>query len=197
MNARRLLKRHKQAGVSTTAKEIRISGSGGQGVVLAGIILAEAAGIFEDKHVIHVQDYGGAMRGGAVRSEVVIADEEGDMEYPAVLNADILVAMTQEAANKWIMAVKKSGIVLYDSTYVTKPPSSTATTYEVPLTRIAQEKLGTTLVANIVALGVICALTGVVSLEALNHALVKRVPKGTEDLNERALQTGFELAAGM
>ena len=197
MNARRSLKRHKQAGVSTTAKEIRISGSGGQGVVLAGIILAEAAGIFEDKHVIHVQDYGGAMRGGAVRSEVVIADEEDDIEYPAVLNADILVAMTQAAANKWTASVKEGGIVVYDSTNVTKTPSSAAKTYNVPLTRIAQEKLGTTLVANIVALGVICALTGVVSMDTLSHALVKRVPKGTEELNKKALQVGFEVASRM
>ncbi len=191
------MKRHKQTEVNTTAKEIRISGSGGQGVVLAGIILAEAAGIVEGKHVIHVQDYGGAMRGGAVRSEVVIADEEDDIEYPAVLNADILVAMTQEAANKWTASVKEGGIVVYDSTNVTKTPSSAAKTYNIPLTRIAQEKLGTALVANIMTLGVICALTGAVSMEALSHALVKRVPKGTEALNQKALQVGFEFASRM
>jgi len=188
------LKQHKQARTGTTAKEIRISGSGGQGVVMAGIILAEAAGIFEDKYVIHVQDYGGAMRGGAVRSEVIIADDEDEIEYPAVSNADVLVAMTQEAANKWIASVKEGGIVLYDSTYVTEPPSSTVRTYEVPLTQIAQEKLGMPLGANIIALGVISALTGVVSLDALSRALVKRVPKGTEELNGRALQIGFDLA---
>ncbi len=124
------------------SKEIRISGSGGQGVVLAGIILAEAAGIFEDKYVIQLQDYGGAMRGGAVSSEVLIADEEGELEYPGVLNADILVAMTQEAADRWTASVKKDGIVVFDSTNVAKPPRSVARTYEVPLTRIAQEKLG-------------------------------------------------------
>lgn len=191
------MKRHKQARVSTATKEIRISGSGGQGIVLAGIILAEAAGIFEGKHVIHVQDYGGAMRGGAVRSEVIIADEEGDIEYPAVLNADILVAMTQEAANKWTASVKEGGTVIYDSTYVTKTPSSVVKTYNMPLTRIAQEKLGTALVANIVALGVICALTDAVSMEALSHALAKRVPKDTEDLNQKALRVGFEFASGM
>ncbi len=191
------MKRHKQAGVSTTAKEIRISGSGGQGVVLAGIILAEAAGIFEDKHVIHVQDFGGAMRGGAVRSEVVIADEEDDIEYPAVLSADILVAMTQEAANKWTASVKERGTVIYDSTYVAEIPKPVAKTYNIPLTRIAQEKLGTTLVANIVTLGVICALTDAVSMEALSNALMKRAPKGTEALNQKALQVGFEFASGM
>jgi len=197
MNARRLLKQHRQAGTGTTTKEIRISGSGGQGVVMAGIILAEAAGIFEDKYVIHVQDYGGAMRGGAVRSEVIISDEEDDIEYPAVSDADILIAMTQEAANKWTASVKKGGIVLYDSIYVIKPPSSTAKIYEVPLTRIAQEKLGTPMGANIIALGVICALTGVVSPDALTQAVVKRVPKETEELNRKALQAGFELGSGM
>ena len=178
-------------------KEIRISGSGGQGVILAGIILAEAAGIFEDKYVIQVQDYGGAMRGGAVRSEVIIADEEGELEYPAVLNADILVAMTQEAADRWTASVKKDGIVLYDSTNVTKLPSSEARIYELPLTRIAQEKLGRPLGANIIALGVICGLTGAVSVDALTSALMNRVPKGTGEFNKRALQAGFELADGM
>ena len=178
-------------------KEIRISGSGGQGVILAGIILAEAAGIFEDKYVIQVQDYGGAMRGGAVRSEVLIADDEGDLEYPAVSSADILVAMTQEAADRWTASVKEGGIVLYDSTNVTKPLSSAARTYEVPLTGIAQEKLGRTLGANIIALGVICGLTGAVSMDAIGRALVKRVPKGTEELNKRALQAGFEIASDL
>lgn len=178
------------------SKEIRISGSGGQGVVLAGIILAEA-GVFDDKYVIQVQDYGGAMRGGAVRSEVLIADEEGELEYPGVLNADILVAMTQEAADRWTASVKKDGIVVFDSTNVAKPPKSVARTYEVPLTRIAQEKLGRKLGANIIALGIICALTEAVSMDALTRALVKRVPKGTQEFNKKALQAGFELAGSM
>lgn len=178
-------------------KEIRISGSGGQGIVLAGVILAEAAGIYEDREVIHMQDYGGAMRGGAVRSEVLVADQGEEIEYPAVTSADLLVAMTQEAANRWSKSVKEDGVVVYDSAYVTDVPSSTAKIYNVPLTATIEEKLGTKLGANILVLGVICKLTDVVSEEALERAMLQRVPKGSESFNKEALKLGFELGQGL
>ncbi len=178
-------------------KEIRISGSGGQGVVLAGIILAEAAGIYEGREVIHMQDYGGAMRGGAVRSEVVIADPGVEIVYPAATSADILVAMTQEAANRWSKWVKESGIIVYDSTYVRDIPPSQTKTYTVPITDTIEEKLGTKVGANIVVLGVICKLTQLVSEESLEQAVLQRIPKGTESFNMKALKVGFELAQGL
>jgi 2-oxoglutarate ferredoxin oxidoreductase subunit gamma len=176
------------------ATEIRISGSGGQGVVLAGIILAEASGIYEGREVIHMQDYGGAMRGGAVRSEVLIADPGAEIVYPAATNADLLVAMTQEAADRWVKWVKETGMIIYDSTYVRKPPSSTATAYHLPITAALEEKLGTKLGANIVALGVVCKLAHVVSEEALERAMLQRIPPGTESFNKDALRLGFEIA---
>jgi 2-oxoglutarate ferredoxin oxidoreductase subunit gamma len=175
-------------------KEIRFSGAGGQGVLLMGIILAEAAGIYEGKEVIQAEDYGGAVRGGAVRSEIIIAEEGEILDWVAVTNPDILVAMSQQAANRWIPTVKANSIILYDSTNVIEVPHSGAQVYNMPLTTIAREKLGTDFVANIVALGVIQGLTQIVSTEALCWALVKRVPKGTEQVNEKALQIGFEAA---
>jgi 2-oxoglutarate ferredoxin oxidoreductase subunit gamma len=178
-------------------KEIRISGSGGQGVVLAGIILAEAAGIYEGREVIHMQDYGGAMRGGAVRSEVLIADPDVEIVYPAATNADILVAMTQEAANRWSKLVKGNGIIVYDSTYVKDIPPSTTRTYTLPITVTIEGKLGTKVGANIVALGVICWLTKVVSEKSLERAVLERIPKGTESFNMKALKLGFELAQSL
>lgn len=178
-------------------KEIRISGSGGQGIVLAGIILAEAAGIFEGREVLHMQDYGGAMRGGAVRSEVLIGDEGEEIAYPSVTSADILVAMTQEAACRWSKLVKESGIIVYDSTYVTDVRSSTSRIYNIPITATIQGKLGTKLGANIVALGVLCKLTKVVSEQSIEKAVLQRIPKGTESFNKEALKLGFELAVGL
>lgn len=175
-------------------KEIRFSGAGGQGVILMGVILAEAAGIYEEKEVIQAQDYGGAVRGGAVRSEVIIAEEGEILEWVAVTNPDILVAMSQQAADRWTPTVKANSIVLYDATHVIKVPHSTARVYNIPLTTITREKLGTDLGANIVALGVIQGLTQIVSSKALHWALTQRVPKGTEETNKKALQIGFEVA---
>jgi 2-oxoglutarate ferredoxin oxidoreductase subunit gamma len=174
-------------------QEIRFSGSGGQGVILIGIVLAEAAGIHEGKDVAQTQSYGGEVRGGAVMSDVVISEEGEEIEYPAVINADVLLAMSQEAADRYIGSVKQDGLVLLDSAYVLKEPISTARIYNVPLTIIAQEKTGTKLAANIVALGVICELSKIVSKEALEEALLERVPKGTEEINRKALRVGFEI----
>jgi 2-oxoglutarate ferredoxin oxidoreductase subunit gamma len=163
-------------------------------VVLVGTILAEAAGIFGAKHVLNVQDYGGAMRGGAVKSEVVIAEEANDIDFPGVLDADILLAMTQEAANKYVKAVKANGVILLDATNITQTPATIAKTYKIPFTSLAREKLGTPLGANLIALGFMCQLTGVVDKEKLLLALRKRMPKGTAETSERALQIGIDLA---
>ncbi len=175
------------------AKEIRISGAGGQGIILAGLILAEAAGIFEGKEVIQAQDYGGAMRGGAARSDVLIGEEGEEIDYPVVTSADILIAMTQEAAERWTSTVKKGGIILYDSTNVSRWPSSVARIYSVPFTNIAREDLGREVGANVIAIGVIQKLTRIVSEDALKQALLQRVPHGTEELNMKALEIGFRV----
>jgi 2-oxoglutarate ferredoxin oxidoreductase subunit gamma len=176
------------------AKEIRISGTGGQGVILMGIILAEAAGIYEGKEVVQAQDYGGAVRGGAVRSEVIIADQGEVLPWVGVINSDILVAMSQPAADWWTPTVKHGGLILYDSTNVTKTPNSFAQVYNVPLTAIARESVGSDLGANMVALGVIQGLTQIVSADALRWAVRQRIPRGTEQFNDKALQSGFEAA---
>jgi 2-oxoglutarate ferredoxin oxidoreductase subunit gamma len=177
--------------------EIRMSGSGGQGVVLAGIILAEAAGIYEGREVIHMQDYGGAMRGGAVRSEVVIAGPGVAIVYPAVTRADILLAMTQEAADRWSGLTKAEGIIVYDATYVKDIPSLPATRYSAAITRTCEQELGSKVSANIAALGVICSLAHLVSAQSLEQAVLQRIPKGTEEANRKALQLGFALGRGL
>jgi len=177
------------------AIEIRISGSGGQGILLAGLVLAEAAGIYEHKHVIQAEDYGGAMRGGAVRADVLISEKGEEIDYPVVVAPDILIAMTQAAAKRWTPTVKDNGIILYDSTNITEvPPSAVTQIYNIAITALARTNLGTELGANIVALGILQRLSRIVSEDALRRALAQRVPKGTEEFNNKALQLGFDNA---
>ncbi|MHB9072109.1 MAG: 2-oxoacid:acceptor oxidoreductase family protein [Desulfobaccales bacterium] len=166
--------------------EIRLAGSGGQGLILAGIILAEAAGVYDGKFVCQTQSYGPEARGGASKTEVVISDEE--IDYPKAIQPDVLLAMNQKSLDAYSGDLKPGGALLVDADLVTEVPLSQAVA--VPFTRIAREELGKTMVANIVALGALAQLTNAVSLESLTAAVLARVPKGTEDLNKKALAAG-------
>jgi 2-oxoglutarate ferredoxin oxidoreductase subunit gamma len=166
--------------------EIRLAGSGGQGLILAGIILAEAAGVYDGKFVCQTQSYGPEARGGASKAEVVISD--ADIDYPKAIQPDVLLAMNQKSLDAFIFDLKPGGLLLVDADLVKEVPLSQA--LAVPFTRIAREELGKTMVANIVALGALAQLTGAVSLESLTAAVLARVPKGTEDLNKKALAAG-------
>jgi 2-oxoglutarate ferredoxin oxidoreductase subunit gamma len=172
--------------------EFRLSGSGGQGLILAGKILAEAAAIYDGKNATQSQSYGPEARGGSSRSEVIISDE--DIDYPKAVNIDFLLAFTQEACDKYINDVKKNGVVLIDSGYVMKCPEGHFKVYSLPITEIAEKEIGKTLVANIVALGIIAELSGVVSKDAIESAILSRVPKGTEELNLKAFRAGITAA---
>jgi 2-oxoglutarate ferredoxin oxidoreductase subunit gamma len=169
--------------------EIRLAGEGGQGMILAGIILAEAAAIYDGKQVTQTQSYGPEARGGASRSEVVIAD--GEIDHPEVMAADVLVALSQEAFSKYSSGVKPGGLLVVDSDKVSNSPASAI---KIPIARLAFETTGKAITANTVALGVLVGLTGVVSPEALEKAVTARAPRGTEDMNRKALQAGFEAA---
>jgi 2-oxoglutarate ferredoxin oxidoreductase subunit gamma len=170
--------------------EIRLAGEGGQGMILAGIILAEAAAIYDDKHVIQTQSYGPEARGGASKAEVVIGT--GELDYPEVLNADALVALSQEACDKYAQNLKKGGILIVDEEKVSRVPVSNA--IKAPITRLAQETTGKTITANVVALGVLVGLTEIVSRQAIEKAVLARAPKGTEEINKAALNAGLEFA---
>ena len=174
--------------------EIRLSGSGGQGLILAGIILAEAACIHDGKEAVQTQSYGPESRGGASKSEVVISGEE--IDYPKVTSPDLLLAMTQEACDKYAGDLKHDGIVLVDSDLAQNCASADGHVYSLPLTATAREVTGKTIAANIVALGAIVALSGVVSRMAVETAVLARVPKGTEEMNLQALRAGFDAVAG-
>jgi 2-oxoglutarate ferredoxin oxidoreductase subunit gamma len=170
--------------------ELRLSGSGGQGLILAGKILAEAAAIYDGINATQSQSYGPEARGGSSRSEVIISDEE--IDYPKATNIDLLLCFTQEACDKYYVDIKENGTLLVDSNYVTKLPNGPFKVYTLPITNIAEKNVGKALVANIVALGVITELTGVVSQDSVKSAILSGVPKGTEELNLKAFNTGLE-----
>ena len=172
--------------------EVRLSGEGGQGLVLAGKVLAEAAAIYDDMNATQSQSYGPEARGGASRSEVIISDE--DIDYPKAVNIDLLLALTQESVNKYHADLKDGGILLVDTDACSEIPEGNFKVYRVPIIEVARENVGKVLVANIVALGVIAELAKVVSHEAVEAAILARVPKGTEELNLSAFKAGVEAA---
>lgn len=169
--------------------QVRLSGFGGQGLVLGGIILGEAVALYEGRHAVQSQSYGPEARGGASRSEVIIADEEIDLLE--VTAPDLFLALSQEACDKYVADLKEEGILIVDPEFVTDPPPVNKI-YSVPITKLAREKAGRTMVANMVALGAIAAITGIVGRESLEKAAVARVPKGTEELNLKAIRLGYE-----
>lgn len=173
--------------------DIRLSGSGGQGMILAAIILAEAAAIYDGKNATQSQSYGPEARGGSSKSDVVIAD--GNIEYPKATRLEILLAMTQESVDKYSGDLKPGGILIVDEDFVEEIPKIDSQVYKIPIVRLAAETVGKRVVANIVALGVLVELTGIVTPDALRKAVLARVPKGTEQLNERALGIGIKTAA--
>lgn len=170
--------------------DIRLSGSGGQGIILMGIILAEAIGIHDGRYVAQTQSYGPEARGGSSKAEVVVSDSE--IDYPKAMQLDLLVAMNQKSCDDYYMDLKHDGIFIVDSTLVRQVPVSKA--YRIPFTRIARENLNREMVANIVALGAIARLTPFVSARAIESAVLARVPRGTEKLNRDALQAGMKAA---
>jgi 2-oxoglutarate ferredoxin oxidoreductase subunit gamma len=171
--------------------EIRLSGAGGQGIVLGGIILAEAAGIYEGRHVVQNQSYGVEARGGASRAEIIISDQE--IVYPEVVLPDILLAMNKQALEKYQGKVSPQGTLLYNTYLADQNADSPAKAFGLPLTEIAKTS-GGEVVSNIVALGALVGLTGVVSLKAVEKSLEKRVPPGTMEKNRKALAAGFKVA---
>ena len=170
--------------------EVRLAGSGGQGIVLAGLVLAEAAGVWEGREVAMVQSYGPEARGGASRAEVVMSDDE--IDYPQCTQVDIFVALTQEAADIYGWDLKPYAWILVDSDLVKHPPSSRA--ISLPFTVSAREKLKRPIAANVTALGALSEVTGIVSRRSLEKALLARVPKVPEGFHKSALNLGARLA---
>jgi 2-oxoglutarate ferredoxin oxidoreductase subunit gamma len=173
-----------------TRTEIKLAGFGGQGIVLAAFILGKAVSIFDKKNAVLTQSYGPEARGGACSADVVKAD--GEIDFPEVTIPQILVIMSQEAYTKYGEHIKDKGILLIDEDLVKlEPTEKKIKTYSIPSTRFAEE-LGRKIVANIVMLGFVTAITDVASVEAVKSSLLDSVPKGTEELNMTALMKGYD-----
>jgi len=168
--------------------QIRLCGSGGQGVITAAIILAEAA-IMEGSQVVQSQSYGPEARGGASKSEVII--DQKSIYHPKVTKPDIVLALTQQAADKYSADLCGQGILIVDEDLVPNSPEH-PNVVKVPMTRLAVEELGKSLFTNIVALGLLVKVTDVVSLESIQKAVAKKVPKLTIEKNMKALQLGYD-----
>lgn len=170
--------------------EVRLSGSGGQGLILAGKILAEAVVIYEGRNAVQTQSYGPEARGGASKAEVVISD--GEIDYPKAVELDVLLSLTQAACTRYAGDLKKGGILIVDSETVTDLPEGEFKVYRIPITEIAAKRVGKAVVTNIVALGIFTRISGVVSEEAMRKAVLARVPRGTEELNMKAFEEGLK-----
>ena len=170
--------------------EVRFSGFGGQGIILAAVILGRAAVMYDNKYAVQTQVYGPEARGGASMSAVIIDDDP--ILYPKVATPDIYVIMSQEGFDKYGITALGKAEMLVDSTLVHSRPSCRY--IEIPATREARETLGRDIVANIIMLGALVAATGIISRTAIEKAILDSVPKGTEALNIKAMTRGFELA---
>jgi len=170
--------------------EVRFSGFGGQGIILAAVILGRAAVMYDNKYAVQTQVYGPEARGGASMSAVIIDDEP--VLFPKVTTPDIYVIMSQEGFEKYGQSACGGAEMLVDSTLVHSRPACHY--IEIAATREARETLGRDIVANIIMLGALVAATGIVSRDSIEKAILDSVPKGTESLNVKAMKRGFELA---
>jgi 2-oxoglutarate ferredoxin oxidoreductase subunit gamma len=172
--------------------EVALSGSGGQGMILAGKILAEAVSIFDDKQAVMTQSYGPEARGGAARAEVIISDRP--IHYPKMMNLNILLVMTQEALDKYGEMLQTGGLLVADETLVKAIPGNFQNVFKAPFSALAKDTLGSALVTNIISLGALAAVSQVVSRESLISAVAARVPEKYLALNRSALDLGYKVA---
>ncbi len=178
-------------------KEIRIAGFGGQGIILAGIVIGKAASLYDQIYAVQTQSYGPEARGGASRAEVVISSEE--IDYPKVQKPDILVAMSHPALMAYLDDLKDGGILIADPDMIIEEDimpfiqKHDINYFKAPVTRTAEDKIGLKIVANIVMIGAIARATNIISEEAARNAIKDSVPPGTEDKNLAAFEAGMAI----
>jgi len=167
------------------------SGAGGQGIITAAIVLAEAAVLYEGLIAVQSQSYGPEARGGASRSDVIIADS--DILYPRVIQPNVLVCLTQEAYNTYYSIIRPGGLLLTDSRYVKTMSKINARQIELPIHKTVMDHIGNPVVMNICMLGTVAGLTGLVRPESIVRVLRTRVPEEFLEINQKALELGLDL----
>ena len=170
---------------------IVFSGSGGQGVITAAIILAKAAAIFENRHAIQSQSYGAAARGGATRSDVIIDDNQ--IYFPKVIQPNILVSLTQESYAKFSPIIRPGGLLLVDSRYVDIEKKVDAKHVALPMYETVMDQIGKPIVFNICMLGTLLGLTDLIQPDAILKVLETTIPKDFMEMNKKALELGLEM----
>ena len=170
--------------------EIKIGGFGGQGVILSGYILGRAASIYDEKHATMIQAFGPEARGSSCSAQVIVSGEP--IAYPYITSPEIMIVMSQEAYTKFTPELAPGGILITEEELV-QPHNlrKDIRHLSIPATRIAEE-LGKKLVVNIVMMGFLTAVTKIVGKKAMEQAVLASVPKGTEELNTKAFQKGYE-----
>jgi len=171
------------------------SGSGGQGVITAAIILAEAAVLHEDLTAVQTQAYGAAARGGATRSDVIISDSQ--INFPKVIQPNVLVCLTQEAYNKFYDIIRPGGLLIVDTRYVQPQLKVDAVQRQLPMYQTVMDRIGKPIVFNICMLGAVVGLTQLVRPESIMKVLEQRIPSGFIEMNRQALELGLEMGQGV
>jgi 2-oxoglutarate ferredoxin oxidoreductase subunit gamma len=169
--------------------EIRLTGSGGQGLILAGIILADAS-LMQGMNAIQSQSYGPEARGGASKAEVIISADE--INYPKVQQCDLLLCLTQKSYDEYIATLKNDGILVVDDS-INLSADINAKIYNLPILKTANEEMKKPMVANIISLGAITKIIGLVKEEMVLKAVLDRVPPGTDEINKTAFNKGLSL----
>lgn len=174
-------------------KRVRLvfSGSGGQGVITAAIMLAKAAVLFENKNAIQSQSYGAAARGGATRSDIVISDAQ--INYPKVIQPNILVSLTQESYNKFSAIIRPGGILLVDEKYVRIEKKVDAKHIVLPMYDTVMEEIGKPIVFNICMLGALIGITDLLKADSILKVLETSIPKNFMSMNKKALELGIRM----
>jgi len=171
------------------------SGSGGQGVITAAIILAETAVLHENLEAVQTQAYGAAARGGATRSDVIISDKR--INFPKVIQPNVLVCLTQEAYTKFCDIIRPGGLLVTDPRFVTPQLKVDARQVELPMYQTVMDQIGKPIVFNICMLGAVLGLTELVRPESILQVLKQRIPSGFIEMNAQALELGLALGRGV
>ena len=167
------------------------SGSGGQGVITASIILAEAAVLYENLNAVQSQSYGAEARGGATRSDVIVSDST--IDYPKVIQPNILVCLTQEAYNKFYRIIRPGGLLITDTRFVKTQKKVDAQQRELAMYQSVMDKIGKPIVFNICMLGTVIAMTDLISPGSIMRVLENRIPADFLEINQQAMDLGLEI----
>ncbi|MEW6667892.1 MAG: 2-oxoacid:acceptor oxidoreductase family protein [Thermodesulfobacteriota bacterium] len=176
-----------------TQLDLTIAGLGGQGSILAGVILGSAAVTYDGKFAVQTQAYSSELRGGFAATWVIISDKP--IVFPRVTRPDILVAQAQDSISRFAATLKPEGSLIIDADMVHRIPQDVRSIYEVHATTAAHQRLKAPLTANMIMLGALCRVTGIVSREALEKAISAASPQGKDRLNLEAFDFGFEAIA--